>query len=59
MAALMVSEEVLAAIEAEVKDGGYADANEYVARLVRQDQKRRAKEQMEAMVLGGHLTADE
>ena len=59
MAALMVSEEVLAAIEAEVKDGGYADANEYVARLVRQDQKRRAKEQMEAMVLGGHLTVDE
>jgi len=46
MPAITVSEDVLAAIDAAVLEGEYADATEYVTRLVRQDQKRRAKEQL-------------
>jgi Arc/MetJ-type ribon-helix-helix transcriptional regulator len=48
-----VSEEVLAAIDAAVLEGEYADATEYVTRLVRQDQKRRAKEQLLASLSTG------
>ena len=46
MPAINVSEELMAAIDAAVREGEYADATEYVTRLVRQDQKRRAKEQL-------------
>ena len=43
----------MAAIDAAVTEGEYADATEYVTRLVRQDQKRRAKEQLLASLSTG------
>ena len=36
----------MAAIEAAVREGEYADAAEYITRLIRQDRKQRAKEQL-------------
>jgi Arc/MetJ-type ribon-helix-helix transcriptional regulator len=44
LATLLISDELLDAIDVAVREGEYADAAEYVTRLVRQDQKRRAKE---------------
>jgi antitoxin ParD1/3/4 len=46
MPAIDVSEELQAVIDAAVREGEYANAAEYIGRLVRQDQKRRAKEQL-------------
>jgi Arc/MetJ-type ribon-helix-helix transcriptional regulator len=44
LATLFISDELWDAIDVAVREGEYADAAEYVTRLVRQDQKRRAKE---------------
>jgi len=46
MPTIIISDDLQAAIDAAVREGEYADAAEYVGRLVRQDQKRRAKEQL-------------
>ncbi len=35
----------------QVEGGGYSDASEYVRELVRADQKRKAKERLEQMML--------
>jgi antitoxin ParD1/3/4 len=37
----------------QIASGGYSSASEYFCELVRQDQKRKAKEQIEAMLLEG------
>ncbi|TAG70613.1 MAG: type II toxin-antitoxin system ParD family antitoxin [Oscillatoriales cyanobacterium] len=40
-------------IEAQVAQGGYSTASEYFRELIRQDQKRKASERLEAMLLEG------
>jgi len=40
-------------IEAQVAQGGYSTASEYFRELIRQDQKRKASERLEAMLLDG------
>ena len=40
-------------IEQQVAQGGYSSVSEYFRELVRQDQKQRAKEQLETMLLEG------
>ena len=53
MALISLTDELQTVVDAEVIDHGYASAEEYLARLIRQDQKRRAKEQLEALVMEG------
>lgn len=40
-------------IEDQASTGGFSTASEYVRALVRQDQKRRAEERLEALILEG------
>jgi len=40
-------------VEAQVKEGGYSTPSEYVRELVRRDQKQRAEERLEALLLEG------
>ncbi len=40
-------------IEQQVKAGGYGSVSEYIRDLIRQDQKRKAKEQLETLLLEG------
>ena len=40
-------------IEHQVADGGYATASEYVRELIRADEKRKAEDQLEALLLTG------
>jgi Arc/MetJ-type ribon-helix-helix transcriptional regulator len=46
MPILTISEDLQLVIDKAVEEDEYADAVEYITRLVRQDQKRRAKEQI-------------
>ena len=59
MANVVIPDEVMAVVEAEVREHSYRDATEYLIRLVRQDQKRHAKEQLEAYVLEGVDSGEE
>ena len=38
-------------VEAQVAEGGYSSASEYFRALVREDQKRRSQERLEALLL--------
>jgi len=40
-------------LETRVKEGDYSTPSEYIRNLVREDQKRRAKEHIEEMLLAG------
>jgi len=40
-------------IEEQVASGGYSTVSEYFRELVRQDQKRKAQERLEALILEG------
>lgn len=40
-------------VDQQVSDGGYSTASEYVRGLIREDQKRRAQERLEALLLEG------
>ncbi|MGK7928464.1 MAG: type II toxin-antitoxin system ParD family antitoxin [Spirulina sp.] len=40
-------------IEQQVKAGGYGSVSEYIRDLIRQDQKQKAKEQIETLLLEG------
>ena len=40
-------------VQDQVKKGGYSTPSEYVRELLRQDQKRRAEEQLEDLLLEG------
>jgi antitoxin ParD1/3/4 len=40
-------------VEEQVANGGYSTVSEYFGELIRQDQKRKAKERLEAMLLEG------
>jgi antitoxin ParD1/3/4 len=46
-------------VEEQVSMGGYSSASEYVRELVRADQKRKAQEQLEDMLLEGLKSAPE
>ena len=58
MAFITLPDEVLSIVDAEVREHGFADAAEYLASLVRQDQKRRAKEELEQYILEGIDSGD-
>ncbi|WP_445638040.1 Putative addiction module antidote protein, CopG/Arc/MetJ family [Nostoc sp. DSM 114161] len=45
-------------IEEQVAQGGYSSVSEYFRELVRQDQKQRAKERLETMLLEGLNSGD-
>lgn len=40
-------------VQERVKTGGYGNTSEYVRDLIRAEQKRRAKEELEALILEG------
>lgn len=40
-------------VEEQVRQGGYSTPSEYIRALLRDDQKRRAEEKLEALVLEG------
>lgn len=40
-------------VEEQVANGGYSTVSEYFLELIRQDQKRKANERLEAMLLEG------
>jgi antitoxin ParD1/3/4 len=40
-------------VESQVRDSGYSTPSEYVRSLLREDQKRRAQEKLEALLLEG------
>ena len=40
-------------VEEQVAEGGYSTASEYVRELIRADQKRRAEERLETLLLEG------
>jgi antitoxin ParD1/3/4 len=45
-------------VEEQVSAGGYSSASEYVRELVRADQKRRAKEELEQILLNAMNSGD-
>jgi antitoxin ParD1/3/4 len=45
-------------VEEQVAQGGYSSVSEYSRELVRQDQKQRAKERLETMLLEGLNSKD-
>jgi antitoxin ParD1/3/4 len=45
-------------VEEKVSEGGYSSASEYVRELVRADQKRHAKEQLEQILLNAIHSGD-
>jgi antitoxin ParD1/3/4 len=40
-------------VETQVAEGGYSSASEYIRELIRADQKRKAEEKLEALLLEG------
>jgi antitoxin ParD1/3/4 len=40
-------------VERQVAEGGHGDASEYIHKLLREEQKKRAKEKVEALLLEG------
>lgn len=45
-------------IEEQMKTGGYSTTSEYMRALIREDQKRRAQERLESMLLEGLGSGD-
>jgi antitoxin ParD1/3/4 len=45
-------------VEEQVNNGGYSSASEYVRELVRADQKRRDKEQLEQLLMNSLKSGD-
>ena len=56
---LTLPNEIQVIVDAAVHEHGFANAAEYLTSLVRQDQKRRAKEQIEALMLAGINSGDD
>ncbi|HEV3165607.1 MAG TPA: type II toxin-antitoxin system ParD family antitoxin [Isosphaeraceae bacterium] len=50
---ISLPDEMKAFIEAQVAQEGYASASEYLRALIREAQKRRAKQELEAKLLDG------
>lgn len=55
---ISLPETMRAYIEEQVAQGGYSSVSEYFRELVRQDQKQRAKERLETMLLEGLNSGD-
>ena len=45
-------------VEAQVESGSYGTASEYVRALIREDQKRKAQERLESLLLEGLESGD-
>ena len=45
-------------VDGQISTGRYSSASEYVRELIRADEKRKAEEQLEAMLLDGLSSAD-
>jgi antitoxin ParD1/3/4 len=58
MATIILPDEIQSLIDAEVREHGFADAADYLTTLVRQDQKRRAKDELEQYILEGIDSGD-
>ena len=58
MATIILPDEIQIVIDAEVREHGFADAADYLTTLVRQDQKRRAKDELEQYILEGIDSGD-
>lgn len=50
---ISLPEEMRAYVDEQVAKGGYSTASEYIRELIRQDQRRKAKEALEAKLLEG------
>ena len=50
---ISLPEPLKAFVEARVAEGSYSSASEYIRELVRADQKRKAEERLEALLLEG------
>ncbi len=50
---ISLPEEMKAFIDAQTAEEGYASASEYLRHLIREKQKRKAKEKLEAMLMEG------
>jgi antitoxin ParD1/3/4 len=58
MATIILPDEIKTVIDAEVREHGFANAADYLTTLVRQDQKRRAKDELEQYILEGIDSGD-
>jgi antitoxin ParD1/3/4 len=58
MSTIILPDEIQTVIDAEVREHGFADAADYLTTLVRQDQKRRAKDELEQYILEGVDSGD-
>lgn len=50
---IALPESMKAFVQERVSEGGYSSASEYVRELIRADQKRRAEERIDALLLEG------
>jgi antitoxin ParD1/3/4 len=50
---ISLPESMKAYVEEQVTSGGYGTVSEYMRELIRQDQKRKAKERLETLLLEG------
>jgi len=50
---ISLPEPMRAYVEQQVAQGGYSTASEYIRQLVREDQKRAAKERLESLLMEG------
>lgn len=50
---ISVSEPMREWVEDQIRSGSYGNVSEYVRDLIRQDQKRKAEEHLEALILAG------
>lgn len=55
---ISLPEAMRAYVEEQVAQGGYSSVSEYFRELVRQDQKQRAKERLETMLIEGLNSGD-
>ena len=50
---ISLSESMMEFIDAQLAENGYSTASEYICALIREDQKRKAEEKLEALLLEG------
>jgi len=55
---ISIPEKMRAYVEQQVTEGGYNTASEYIRELIRQDQKRKATEKLETLLLEGIQSGD-
>jgi antitoxin ParD1/3/4 len=55
---ISLSEQLRAFIEEQTQTGEYSTASEYIRALIREDQKRRARERLDALLIEGLESGD-